>query len=286
MPPKKKIISVIIAAAVILAVVLIAVWAAHSDERAQLREGRAYLESVTSQSVGTVQNTVKEKKHEIFMDSLEEKRTQLENGETDVWSLFQDYCVLGDSRAVGFSYYKLLSEDRVFAESGMTIRGIEDYYDKITALNPSNIFLAFGLNDLLSGFWSTPEEYTAEYLSIIQNLQEKCPNATIYINSILPTTDSAYEQSEKWSEIPDYNTALEQMCRDNNLPYINNDEIVADHTDLYDADGIHFLAEFYTYWGTNMILTEYQYEAEGTTFTDDSSSSSADTAASDSTNSN
>lgn len=48
--------------------------------------------------------------------------------------------ILGDSRAVGFSYYQFLPENQVLAKNGATIDDIPDYMDQIVALNPSSIF--------------------------------------------------------------------------------------------------------------------------------------------------
>ena len=36
---------------------------------------------------------------------------QIRNEEVDIWSLFHDYVILGDSRAVGFWYFDFLPED-------------------------------------------------------------------------------------------------------------------------------------------------------------------------------
>ena len=50
---------------------------------------------------------------------------QLESGQINVWSLFDDAVILGDSRVVGYEFYDFLPDERVLAEGGATIRNVE-----------------------------------------------------------------------------------------------------------------------------------------------------------------
>ena len=87
----------------------------------------------------------------------------------------------------------------------------------------------------------------------VESIKEQLPDAQVYVNSILPAQDPAFEQSEKWREIPDYNEVVKTYCEEKQYPYIDNGQIVQDHLDLYDADGIHFQEDFYEYWAINML---------------------------------
>ena len=187
----------------------------------------------------------------------EERMEQMLSGEIDVWSLFTDFVLMGDSRAVGFSYYDYMSENRVIAGGGWIIRDIITNLPAVQAINPTSIFLCFGLNDTSIGYWDTGEEYAAEYLDVLNTLQSTFPNANIYVNSILPARDPAFELSSKWYEIPDYSAAVERMCEANGYAFVNNDAIAEEYAYMYDPDGIHLQREFYPYWAANMMLTVY-----------------------------
>ena len=50
---------------------------------------------------------------------------------TDPFPLFQDYALLGDSRAIGFYYSEFLEESRVLADGGNTVVVIEHNLDVI-----------------------------------------------------------------------------------------------------------------------------------------------------------
>ena len=51
-------------------------------------------------------------------------------------------------------------------------------------------------------------------------LQKELPEATVFVNSILPATDPAFEQSEKWRNIPDWNKDIKKHCEQEKTPYI------------------------------------------------------------------
>ena len=46
---------------------------------------------------------------------------------------------------------------------------------------------------------------------------------------------------------------IKAYCEENGYPYIDNTQIVEEHSDLYDEDGIHLQEDFYEYWAVNML---------------------------------
>lgn len=225
--------------------------------------GLSYLQSLEQQDPAAVDQILKDQRYQEFLQRREQRLRQLESGETSVWSLFEDYVLLGDSRAEGFGFYEYLSKDRCLAEMGTNIDDVEDHLDQIKALNPSMVFLSFGINDLLLGVWPTAEDYAAEYQQVIGDIRRECPDAKIYINSIIPSLDWSSAYAGTCDLIPDYNEALKALCdRTDGCYYIDNDAIAQEHTDLYESDGIHFVSEFYPIWATNMIMEVYDSENE------------------------
>ena len=221
-------------------------------------DGLSYLRELSSRDLASIDETLAAQKKAHENAERDQRMRELTDGSVDIWSYFTDYVMFGDSRAVGFSYYGFLSESRVIADSGWTIRDLEANIGDIVAMNPSSVYLSFGLNDVGLGFWSTPEEYAEEFRTVLASIQEKLPNASIYVNSILPTTDAAAsEHDDAWKSIPEYNVALADVCRTSGCVFIDNDQLVAEHTDMYDLDGIHMIKDFYPLWAANMMLTIY-----------------------------
>ncbi len=248
----------ILAAAVIAAVVLIVSFVKRPGKNAEaVAEGIAVLEQLENADVAEVDNILAAQRQARIDAEREKILAQLRNGEADVWSMFENYAIMGDSRAVGFSFYGFLAEERVLAGAGWTIKNIYDEMEALVALNPSEIFLCFGLNDTSIGYWSEPDSYAEEYHEILDMMQERLPNAKIYVSSILPAKDPAFQRAEVWRDIPQWSERVRQEIEGTPYTYVDNTEIAAEYTDLWDIDGIHVMYNFYPIWASNLIMAVY-----------------------------
>lgn len=278
-----KLLTVLVASVLVVMLLILLIVAITSDDEkdapaseesstflhdeGSVEEGVSYLESVEARDPETVLTTT-ESNRETDNDTeptetsdpnglTEEQMAlieQVRSGEIDIWSMFRDYVILGDSRAVGFWSFDFLSYDNCLAGGGDTIRNIAEHMDEIIALDPKYIFLCYGLNDVSIGYWSEPEDYVEEIMQIIADLQEKLPDATVVVSSILPAVDPAFELSSKWRRIPEFSAAVGKACEEAGVIFVDNDAISAEHSDLWQPDGIHVRQEFYPYWAQNLIV--------------------------------
>ena len=244
---RKHMLPVLCVGALILVLCIVtlvrAFWDPHREE---VRVGTEYLKELESRDIATVEADVKSVQKQSMIKAIEA-------GEIPLWAQFSDCLIFGDSRSVGFTFYEFLDSQRVIAEAGYTILNIEEHEEKMATLNPSYLFLCTGLNDEGIGLWNTPEEYVAAYEEVMQQLTALLPNTEIYINSIFPAEERAFEKNEKWREIPEYNEALKAWCEEKGYHFIDNTQVYEEHSDLYDQDGIHFQKDFYQYWAMNML---------------------------------
>lgn len=253
---KQKGNPVLIIGAVVLVVVLVIFIQSMVRDRAAAaatQAGIAFLESMEAKDPADVDAVRRELYQKRLDAQREELLQQLHSGAMDPFSLFQDYVILGDSRAVGFYYMGFLDESRVLATGGATIRDVETHKEKVIALDPSQIFLCYGLNDISIGYWDTAEEYVAEYMQVVADLRQKLPNATVVVSSALPARDPAFARSSKWRNIPDWNQVLQEACDENDVLFVDNSRISEEYADLWDPDGIHVKKEFYPHWATELI---------------------------------
>lgn len=253
-------IGIVILAVLVLAIMNL-IFGSNESQRDETRDGIAYLEKLEAKNPAKIDETlaaIRKKKLEVERDLILQK---LLTDENDVWSMFHDYVILGDSRAVGFYYYDFLERSRVLADGGDTIRNIEPHLEEIKALNPSYIFLCYGLNDVSIGYWDTPEEYTEEFMQLCAMLKKEIPNVKIIVSSILPARDPAFELSSLWREIPTFSEALGKACEENDILFVDNSQTAEDQADLWDPDGIHVRKEFYSYWARNLIVAVIEDEA-------------------------
>lgn len=252
-----------VAIVAVIAVILVLFISGLSGKEAQVSDtadGVAFLQSLE----GKDPEAVMQVRRDIEQAKIDAKRDQmireLTNGDVDPFSYFKDYVVMGDSRAVGFWYRDFLEKSRVLADGGHTIRNVEKQLDTLVSLNPNMIYMCYGLNDTSIGYWDTAEEYVTEYIQVVKSIQERLPNATIVVSSILPAKDPAFERSKKWYNIPEWSAALEKACASNGILFANCDSLAEDYPNLWDPDGIHFREQFYPYWASAMLVATLMEE--------------------------
>ena len=239
--------AVVIAAAVLLAVML-ADKSSVSAERQTEADGAAVLASLASMDVQEVDRILNQRQAVEMISEIDA------TPDADIWSQFRDYVVLGDSRAVGFSFYGFLQEERVIADGGNSIRNISDALDTVSALAPSYIYLVYGLNDTGEGYWDTAEEYGESCVEVLGKLKNAAPDAKIIVSSTLPVTASALEDNPVWNKIPAFSAAMAQACEKTGAVYIDNTELGELYMGtLWDEDGVHLKPEFYPLWAKNLL---------------------------------
>ena len=216
----------------------------------QAAEGETQAPAVPAESprekIARTAKELREKEKEEYLRSLE--------GD-GVWKAFKErnYVLLGDSRFVGFSAYGFLEEDRVLADNGAVITKILDHLEEFKRLDPEEVYIAFGINDILTGIWPTPESYADEVLEEVTILREYAPDAAYCFSSILPAVGWALEENPVFEEVDAYNAAVRDMCARNNILYIDNTDLLTDPEADYQPDGIHLSIDFYPAWGANLM---------------------------------
>lgn len=181
---------------------------------------------------------------EAAITEAEDETRQSENGEKTLEARFANAMVLGDSEAVSLSHYGILSELQVAAQVSVGIRHADEHIDTAIGMNPSVVFMTYGLNDL--GIYSSGEEFANVYAEKIQRLQKGLPSAKIYVTSIFPTTKAAIERQPYLANSAAFSEALCEKTKKLDVTFIDCTSIIEDK--YYEPDGEHFVSEFYQIW--------------------------------------
>ena len=196
-------------------------------ENADTKKGIEYIQSKENEEVKVIEQKIA---------SLEAKDPASGDTERSLKDRFSGAVVMGDSISSGFSEYDVLNASSVVAKRGIQLEGLDEQISQAKKLNPQVVFLSYGMNDVIATDGDT-EAFINKYVRI-------------YINSIFPVSASAAEKEPALAKIADYNTALQEMCDGKHLGFIDNTALVQEN--YYEEDGIHFKAEFYPVWATNM----------------------------------
>ena len=190
---------------------------------------------------------------------------EVQEGEWLASEYFDDALFVGDSITEGIRLYDVMSNVTVLADTGVNLDSLftkdvvelsdgsvvpimeaSRYYD------PGKIYLLMGINSMLYD----EDTFRAAYARVVDTLMEQHPDATLYIQSILPVT-AAYEQGANAvadnAKIDRYNEILKGLAEEKGVYYLNVAEVFKDENgclpdEASPHDGIHFGSSWYRKW--------------------------------------
>lgn len=162
---------------------------------------------------------------------------------------FDRAAVVGDSIAEAIPTYGFLDNAHVFSKIGVSLSTADEQFDACVQAYPDTVFLVFGLNDL-ELYGSRVDRFADEYRTRLEQLQSALPDAALYALAILPVQEWTLEEHEEYQYLSDYNAALEDVCAETGVHYVDAGFLLEAMPELYDEDGVHPTANFYPYWFT------------------------------------
>lgn len=159
---------------------------------------------------------------------------------------------LGNSITDGSEWFELFGGTPRIKNRGIggdDTDGILERLEEVTSSQPAKIFLMIGTNDLAYG--KKPEYIINNYRKIISRIKAATPATELYIHSILPV-DDAIHWTRPNAAILEINEALKEICKEQNLIYIDIATAVTDERGkldpAYSFDGLHLNGEGYLIW--------------------------------------
>jgi len=219
-------------------------------------EGLSYLYTLEGQDTAPVEETLKDQRRQERIEALQ-------RGEVDVWEQLEDAVIMGDSRAVGFWYFDFMPQERVLGDAGHTIEYVPDYMETLQALNPGQIFLCYGVNDIGIGYWPEPEDWASAMDETIRSIHAVLPDTDVIVCSALPVRGKGLDRNDAWYEIPEYNAVMAQMCAEKGYAFADCAAIAEEFSYYWDIDGIHVGEGFYPYWAQELVTAMYSLDEEG-----------------------
>lgn len=213
----------------------------HQIEKAKsetVAKGVADLQALEKRDVGQIENKIKD------MNSKNDIKESTSD-KSNLKEIFKDTVFMGDSLTEPLSFYDILDEDSVIGIKGRdVIKAKEEDLGTLKSLNPKKIVMMYGMNDLL--LFSNSHDFVKNYESLINQIKKELPNAEIYVNSVFPVSDETIAKKKEFIKVNDFNNALREMCNTMGIKFIDTTSMVKEN--MYEPDGIHLKAEFYTPW--------------------------------------
>ena len=179
------------------------------------------------------------------------------------YALKNQTVLLGDSITDFFNYYELFCDFRKTSGQAVYNRGIsgdttdrllERLYDNVLSIEPKNLVLLIGTNDIGRGL---PLSMTLENVEkIITETKKACPDVNFIIEAVYPINENIRDKFEKRNnkKINDMNSEFIKLCEKHNCVWL-------DFTDkLKDSDGN--LKEELTFDGLHINVQAYEIIAQ------------------------
>ena len=185
-----------------------------------------------------------------------------------------DNCVfIGNSRVIALKNYGLvknayavvgLTVDTIFTKSvaGSTIPVI----DELSGKNFEKVFIMLGDNEC---GWGNKDIFIERYSRVIDAVKERIPDADVYLQSVLPVSQNASENSPFGvtnDAINNLNIKIEKLAADYNINYINPASALKNSNGVLPddaaSDGIHLNKKYCKIWLTYILDNVFSKEAE------------------------
>nr|WP_315025126.1 GDSL-type esterase/lipase family protein [uncultured Aminipila sp.] len=183
--------------------------------------------------------------------------------EDEVYAVYNNTLIIGDSRTEGFKLYSGVKNASYFCMKAMTIDKIVEgkqvtidgqsvsVYDMLGAKTYDKVIIGVGLNEL---GWNHIETFLEDYGQLIDKIKEKQPNATIYLQAVLPVSKSKSD-SDKVHNNPQiywYNENIIKLASDKGAQFVNPAAALVD-ADGYlvteaTTDGVHLNSDYCKVW--------------------------------------
>lgn len=162
--------------------------------------------------------------------------------------------VVGDSMVEALSAYAFLPAQNVAGAIGRRTDNIYDQVEIALSRQPKHMFLCLGLNDV-TAYRKNFSTFEMHYQNLINYIKQRNPAIQIYLNSMCPLPPETTNVRKEFKYIKDYNKVMQDLCKKNNLTYIDNTQLIEPVLENFGADGVHPTLEYFRLWIQNMADT-------------------------------
>ncbi len=161
-----------------------------------------------------------------------------------------DIVFFGDSLTF-YGDFASVFPDKVVCNLGLrgdTIQGMIDRVEQVKMLEPKQVFLMAGINDVSN---ITVVEFEVLYNRLLDVLSQNAPSAKLIVQSILPVNNNNFSISCDNAQINACNNKIQKITNERNLVYLNVRKMYEEDGLLslkLTRDGLHLTADAYERW--------------------------------------
>ena len=187
-----------------------------------------------------------------------------ESSQTEIKDDFADAVFIGDSRTVGLGMNTDRPKATFYASTGLNVGTVATsetillddgsygtVYDALKQKQFGRVYIMFGINEL---GWPYPDVFQEEYETVINKIKELQPDATIYVQSILPVSSLALSTNSVFTNenVDNFNLYVQNAAANTGSIYIDVASCIKDENGELpldaSTDGIHLIREYCLKW--------------------------------------
>lgn len=183
--------------------------------------------------------------------------------EDQLYSVYNNTLIIGDSRIEGFKLYSGVKNASYFCMKAMTIDKIVEgkqvtisgkatsVYDMLDSADYDKVIVGVGLNEL---GWNHIETFLEDYSKLIDKIKEKQPDAVIYLQAVLPVSKSKNDSDKVHNnaQVYWYNQNIIKLAEDKGVKFVNPAAALVDADGYLVAeattDGVHLNSKYCKVW--------------------------------------
>lgn len=230
-----------------------------SDEGVEI--GGSVIENLSDFDVKKAETNVREaekKRNDPTGNAakVQQVLNDLKNGKTTYRKVFRNVYIVGDSLMNGLEAYGILNSNHLVTQVSASLYHLDGNVNKIVKMNPPVLVLHYGINMIAVGDKHL-NNFISMYSRIIKDLKKSLPDTRIIISGLFPV-DRNIASSKRFGEIDRYNKALEKMCEELGVEYLNSASVLKAHPECYGGDGIHLSKAFYDKYWLRFLIKELE----------------------------
>ncbi len=224
-----------------------------------------YLVQLESKSLDDVQDKIDNYQNEILKKNNKgpgnnnnlnnpENNDTTNNGDINYAKYYENTVFMGDSITESLSEFEILDSYNVISNKGDTVVKAMQNIDKLQGINPKNLVLLYGMNDViefdinLSG--QDSNDFKERYIELINSIKAVLPKTNIYLISPLPVMANAVETNYRLTNenLNEFRSKVNEVANVTGSTYIDLASIMTEKDYLHEQDGIHYKYDFYPLW--------------------------------------
>ena len=203
-----------------------------------------YLVQLESKSLDDVQAKIENYQNKILNDTTDK-------GNINYSKYYENTVFMGDSLTESLSEFEILDSYNVISNKGDTVVKAMKNIDTLQGINPKNLVLLYGMNDVIEFDINLSEQdsntFKEKYIELVNSIKTVLPKTNIYLISPLPVMANAVDTNYRLTNdnLSEFRLKVSEVANATGSTYVDLTSIITGKDYLHEQDGIHYKYDFY-----------------------------------------